>query len=356
MPEKNTTPAKSNGACIDVPLFDPKADSPLSDEALREKRDRYAHFNAETVLPRIVWDTLAATVCGVESLGTGANAFDHLVFRVQTNDGRRVVCRINADPLVATHFPIETALYHAWRSAGIPSPEVYSVVLRKEPGDIDYMLLECVGATDLEKHTKAHPENVYILAHAAGAFLARLHTIPVPGFGMLEYNHGALRGKQPSWREAVLLRLEETLSYLLQHKIISTDKAETITGLFKRHAKHLEFANGVALHGDYHDANILLNENATTVVAAIDLSQAKAGDPLYDIAFYGTYATAEKFKSFCNGYFANTTLPPEVNVKVALYQLRIYLSKAKLRKRFGYDDRIQSAINGINTCITTLST
>ena len=354
MPEKNLSTTQGISSYIDAPLFDPKADSPLSDEALQKKQDRYAHFDAATVLPRIARESFGAAIVQVDPLGTGANAFDHLVFRLHTDDGRRVVCRINTDTLVAKYFPVETALYNAWRAVGIPSPAVYAVSLRKTPNDIDYMLLESVGATDLEKYIKVHPEEEMELARAAGAFLARLHSLPVQGFGILGFHHDSLTGQQSSWPQALLIRLDETIAYLLDHNIISRSDAEASRAMFTRHEGLLALAQATALHGDYHDANILLDETSKEVVAAIDLSQAKAGDPLYDIAFYGTYVTAEKFNSFCSGYFAKSVTPPELELKVALYQLRIYLSKAKLRKRFGYTDRIPAAIHGVERSLATL--
>lgn len=337
------------------PAFDPKADSPLSDDALRNKKKRYALFDTESVIARIAQESLGASLKRIEPLGTGANAFDHLVFRLHTTDGRALVCRINADALVAEDFPVEAALYSAWRVAGVPSPEVYNVTLRDKPDGIDYMLLESVGTSDLEKHLAQHPEDEMEYARASGAFLARLHTVPVPGFGMLALRGGSLRGSHATWREALLVRMEETLTYLVQHQLLSPEQAEEVRFAMKRNDGLLELSRGVALHGDYHNANILIDEAHKDVVAAVDLSQAKAGDPPYDIAFYGTYVSPEKFNAFCDGYFSQTNKPDDFEKKIAFYQLRIYLSKAKLRKRFGYDERIPAALAGIERALGVLS-
>ncbi len=328
-------------------MFDPKADSPLSDSVLREKKERYARFDTESVVTRITQESLGVGVKKIEPLGTGANAFDHLVFRLHTDDGRVMVCRINADALVAEDFPIEAELYSAWRAAGVPSPEVYNVTMRDKADGLDYMLLESVGAGDLEKHLIQHPEDAIEYARASGAFLAHLHTVSVPGFGMLALRKGLLQGSHATWREAIQVRLEETLAYLVRHQLLSPEQEETVRAAVARNDALLDLDQSVTLHGDYHNANIIIDEAREGIAAAIDLSQAKAGDPLYDLAFYSTYVSPETFKVFCEGYFPQADRPKDFEKKLALYQLRIYLSKAKLRKRFGYENRIPAAIEGV---------
>lgn len=329
------------------PIFDPKSDSPLSDEALRSKRDRYAHFEAKNVVARIAKKSLKAGISRVEPLGMGANAFDHLVFRAHTDKGLKVVFRLNTDSLIAEEFLTEAMLYDTWHKAGIPSPEVYDVTLRNGSDDFDYILLEHVGTHDVEEYLRHYPHNRSRYAYESGKFLKRLHTVPLEGFGMLVIRDGVLKGVQKTWREALHTRLEETLKYLVYHNLLTSKQEKEIRRAFVENEELLVLENGVTLHGDYHNANIMIDEVSGKVVSAIDISQAKAGDPIYDIAFYGTYVSPEIFGSFCEGYFDHGHPSKNFERKLALYQLRIYLSKAKLRKRFGYEERIGQAIEGI---------
>lgn len=336
------------------PVFDPKADSPLSDDALKAKKERYAHFDVESNVACITQESLGVAVERIEPLGVGANAFDHLVYRLHTTDGRVLVCRINTDSLVAEHFPIETALYDAWRAAGIPSPEVYGVALRNIADGLDYMLLENVGTSDLEKHLVQHPEDTIEYARTSGAFLARLHTVPVPGFGMLTLREDSLQGSQVTWREFLHTRLDETLAYVAHHHLLSEEQIEEVRSTMIRNDALLDLDQGVTLHGDYHNANIIIDEERKEVVAAVDLTQAKAGDPIFDLAFYSTYVSPETFTTFCEGYFPAGDRPDDFEKKLALYQLRIQLSKIKLRKRFGYEARIPLAVEGVMRALQTL--
>jgi aminoglycoside phosphotransferase (APT) family kinase protein len=167
------------------------------------------------------------------------------------------------------------------------------------------------------------------------------------GFGTLVLRSGVLRGIQTTWKEAICTRLEETVTYLVEHQLLTVKEGRDVSDAFGRHERLLDIEDGVILHGDYHNANIMIDEIGRKVVAAIDLSQAKSGDPIFDLAFYGTYVSDEIFDSFCGGYFGCSRRPSDFDKKLALYQLRIYLSKAKLRKRFGYNERIGSAIKGV---------
>ncbi|MFA6315438.1 MAG: aminoglycoside phosphotransferase family protein [Candidatus Paceibacterota bacterium] len=328
-------------------IFDPKADSALPDEALRSKKNRYVNFDAKTTVTQIAAEALGAKIVRVEPLGVGKNAFDHLVYRAYTDKGLKVVFRLNTDSIVAKHFMVEATLYDIWHRAGISSPEVYNITLRNKKNDPDYILLENVGTHDLEEYLRHHPRDLTTYAFSSGAFLRHLHTVSLEGFGILELKDEVLQGSQKTWKEAIHVRLEENLKYLVKHHLLTLKQEKEIRNTFVKNDKLLELETGTTLHGDYHNANIIIDEVSGKVIAAIDLSQAKVGDPLYDVAFYGTYVSKEIFDLFCKGYFGHSKRPPNLEKKLALYQLRIYLSKAKLRKRFGYEERIGAASHGI---------
>lgn len=337
------------------PVFDPKADSPLSDETLKGKKERYARFDSDTALARVIRDVFDTEIKSVQSLSTGSNAFDHLVYRVQITDGRSVICRINTDPTISEYFLVEAALYNAWRTAGIPSPEVFAVQLRTDSEGFDYMILESVGTTDLERLLKEDSARTASCAVRAAEFLAHIHSVSLPGFGMLTLKDTQLTGSHSSWSEAVLVRLNETLEYLVEHSLLTKDQVEAIQAAFVRHNDLLELSQGVSLHGDYHNANILFDEIKGTIPAAIDLSQAKVGDPVFDLAFYSTYVTPEVFTIFLTAYQSKAGVQVDLEKKLALYRLRIYASKAKLRKRFGYEERIPAAIEGMVQALQELA-
>jgi aminoglycoside phosphotransferase len=335
-------------------LFDPKADSLLPDAELREKKDRYAKFDASLELPWIVNHVFSQSIKSFEALGSGTNAFDHIVFRVLLIDGRSIICRLNTDSIPAHHFLTESALYIAWKKEGIPSPEVYATSLRAEK-PYDYMVLQDLGTHDLEHYSIEHGSENARYSFAAGEFLATLHTCHAKGFGALTLLESNLSGAYSSWEQSLYAQLPETLEYLQHSNLVAQDVGTEILETLRRHSDMFDLSDGVILHGDYHDANILIDAPAARVVAAIDLTQAKVGDPVFDIAFYSTYVVQEKLDAFIKGYVSVAGPIPNLEKKMALYRLRIYLSKAKLRSRFGYTERVPAAITGIKNSLVQLN-
>lgn len=325
-------------------IFDPRADSLLSDADLMSLKSRYTSFNEEQELSKISHAVFHRHIGGFSRLVDSSNAIEHLVY-----GNKNFVIRINVSPRSETYLAVEGLLYAAWGTAGVPTPKRYASHLRDNEFLYDFTVDERVGTGTLE----AHPEH----AQAAGAFLARLHTLTMPGFGYFSVDDakkGILRGLNSSWQDFVFTKLEENVEYLVTNTIIDRELAIDIEEAMLANKELARLGQGVALHGDYHNANILFESESKRIVGAIDLSQAKIGDPIFDIAFYSTYYTDEIITEFLNGYFGDIVRPADLAQKLAFYQLRICLSKAKLRKRFGYHDRIPAAVLGMRKAIKIL--
>ena len=337
-------------------IFDPKADSPLSDEELRNKKDRYESFKADIEIDRITRSVFGADASSVKVFGNTTNALDHLVYEVHVQGQPALVYRIATGSTPAHHLATEEHLYALWRTRGIPVPEVFATHIRDREFSYDWMVMEKVGTESLEQHLHNNPADDEYYAREAGRYLAAIHRIELPGFGHLSLapDGNKLAGSESSWSAAVYIRLEDTIDYLISCGIVGDRVADEIRNAFRRNADALVLERGMSLHGDYHDANIIIDSGMRTVAAAIDLSQAKAGDPVFDIAFYSTYYSPEKLGRFLEGYRSVTPTPPDAERRISLYALRIHLSKAKLRKRFGYDERIPAARAGIERALRVL--
>lgn len=337
-------------------IFDPKADSPLSDDELRGKKQRYDHFNTDVEIDRITRQVFGTGASRAEVLGNTANTFDHLVYEVHVQGQPVLVYRIATGSRPAHYLATEERLYALWRERGIPTPVIFATHMRDHEFSYDWMVMQKVGTESLEYHLHDHPTDDDSYAREAGRFLAAIHRIELPGFGHLSLTPDGrdIVGVQSSWSEAIHVRLEDTIGYLISCDIVGIRLADEIREAFRRNADMLVLKDGVSLHGDYHDANIIIDAGTHTAVAAVDLSQAKVGDPVFDIAFYSTYYAPEKLDHFLAGYRSVTPALPDIQKKIALYALRIHLSKAKLRKRFGYDERIPAAQTGIKHALRVL--
>lgn len=341
----------------DPALFDPKADSPLTDEHLHAFKTRYAVVDSETLARHALEETLNVVPLSVRSLGGGVNAMDHVLILTEAffkGERREFVVRANTSPFPEPRLALEAALYTLWCSKGIAMPRVYGVGLRTPAHAYDYMVMDRIGNVDLEVYGRNHHDPA-LLARSAGAFLATLHNVPLPGFGPLssEYVEGHLTGAYSTWKDAIQDGIPSTLSYLEREEIIDTRMVKKVKEVFEQHTFLLTLSEGVLLHGDYHPANILVHADTGAIAGAVDMSQAKVGDPLFDIAFYSTYDT-ETFSEFVSGYQDTHSLPENLKERLALYSLRILMSKAKLRQRFGYKERIPDAIAGMEDALRVL--
>lgn len=341
----------------DPALFDPKADSPLTDEHLHALKARYEAVDIKAVAQHALKETLGVVPVSIRSLGGGGNAMDHVLVLAEAlykGEQREFVVRANTSPFSEPRLVLEAALYALWKSKGVTVPRVYGVGLRTQTHTYDYMVMDKVGDLDLETYRKDCHDPV-ALARSAGAFLATLHTVPLSGFGPLssQYVKGHFVGEYRSWEEAIRIGVPDTLSYLARAEIINEGMIQRIRAVFEEHASLLALPEGVLLHGDYHPANILVHADTGAIAGAVDLSQAKVGDPLFDVAFYGTY-DRETYSEFVSRYQDSHPLPEHSTERLALYSLRILMSKAKLRQRFGFKDRIPAAIVGMEDALRVL--
>jgi len=210
-----------------------------------------------------------------------------------------------------------------------------------------------VGAHNLEQHERTHPTTHSDTTRRAVAFLGKIHKIALSGFGPVTRTVDGLRGTYDSWQAAILEGVDDTLHYLLQQNIIDEPTAAECRQAFATHAHILSCTDGKLLHGDYHAANIVVDDNGE-MAGAVDLTQAKVGDPAFDVAFYATYIDTGALSTFLDGYEHVAGSIPDRRQRLALYRMRILLSKAKLRKRLGYEERIADAVKSIRDALAEL--
>ena len=341
-------------------IFDPQADSPLPDAEIRQKKDRYHQFKAAQEIDRISIWVFGVPATTFKSLSEAANAIDHLVYEVTVTVhgvALSLIYRINIGSLPETHLYAEEVLNKTWATHGVPVPKIFATCVRGSEFDYDFTVTERIGTTNLEVHLTHHPADTAEYAKLAGAFLSSIHQVALPGFGNLSLSaagRGSLSGVCHAWDELIFSQLEETLFFLLQHHIVTPDIANQIEAALAENVTFFKTVRGVSLHGDYHPANILIDATQRQVVAAIDLSKAKIGDPVFDLAFYATYCSPEVVAAFRQGYETVSPLPEATERRLALYQLRILASKAKLRYRFGYEAKIPQAVTGIEQALKFL--
>lgn len=177
---------------------------------------------------------------------------------------------------------------------------------------------------------------------ALGEALAMLHDVPGAGWGPLDPVGPAPRGLRDSWRDFVLARFEEHLCACVATSALAGDEAETLRALVRDAEPLLATARPVLCHGDLATPNVLVDEGGR-VTALLDWEDALVGDPLFDVAGWGTFVGHhERRTAVLDGYATRAPLPADAELRYWLYYVRIMLAKTVHRRRFGYarTDRI----------------
>ncbi len=331
-------------------IFYPKTDLDFDLAARRRRKQELGASNL---------DWLSELLDGPEAQFLPGAGTLHAIFRVLATEGPHFLKLglEESDP----GFSIEAWALARLCGLGLPSPSVQFQML----GGLDrppyFLAPEAAGKTlrSLENpETQALPEP---LLFTFGSLLARIHQIPCSGAGLLDVStldFGSLatapRGLQPDWPNHFALRLDEHLRACLQIRAITGMELSEIEGHFAEAGPLLDSAPIRLLHGDPGHHNAFSDGSAIT--ALIDWEDALAGDPVFDIAYWGTFVRDEMRDRFLEGYQSIQALPPDFERRYWLYYLRIAISKTVHRHLFGVQDcpgrppasrRIQKALSNL---------
>jgi aminoglycoside phosphotransferase (APT) family kinase protein len=265
----------------------------------------------------------------------------HAVFRLTAGSGPGWYARTSVPslPAPALHFQIEAWAAPAARAAGLPVPAVRHVDLSRQHLPYDLEIVDAAPGIPLADATGLLP-----LA-ALGRAVRSLHAVAVDGFGLLDPGAwdaaGPPRGACDSWPEFLLTHLDAHVAACRRDGALTADEAADALACHRDAEAQLATQTGALLHGDLANRNVLVEDGALSAI--LDWEDALAGDPLFDVACWGTFVgNHERRAAFLAGYAGAATLPAEAEFRYWLYYLRIMLAKTVHRRRFGWaaTDRI----------------
>lgn len=312
-----------------------KADINLPDDWLRSFRTR-SHDLAEAQLPTVaaVCRSISGPApCNIEVVH-GAGTFHH-IYRVHGADGRALL-RLCALPSTDRDLGmlVEARVAERVRAAGLPVPRVRHVDVSRRRYPIAFNIIDEVLGVSPEQADNSGYGSSHGIWPQLGALVAHVHSVATRGFGPLTCRAGAdmESGLHPTWAAFLEVNLARHLQYCLDIGAIVEPEAHEIEAVF---AAALQASPGL-LHGDLGSHNILCH--AGSIVALLDWEDSLSGDPVYDIANWGTFNPDERLASFLAGYSAVRSLPSDFDLRYWTYFLRISLAKTVHRHRFGYSD------------------
>jgi fructosamine-3-kinase len=323
--------------------FYPKTDTPLPDALLQSLRDRDPAAIDTGPLLEACRPWLGSGDLAIAPLASQGTF--HRLFQVENASRARLIARVSSVPeagvdlgLWVDRWASETA-----RSAGIPSPEIVCVDTSRTRAPFDFLIMREAPGQSLREFD--HDDDALRpLLRELGATVARLHATRLEGFGWIDVGRPdrekatpeTPRGLFSAWRDYVWLRSAEHLAACVTLGAIQVEEARRIEAVFDRFDGRLGAVEPRLLHGDLGNHNVFVDRG--NISALIDWEDCLAGDPCFDIAFWGTFHPERRRPAFLEGYARHATLPDDFEARYWLYYLRIALSKTVHRARFGYAD------------------
>jgi aminoglycoside phosphotransferase (APT) family kinase protein len=283
----------------------------------------------------------------------------HAIYRLQCN-GARYIIRTNTQN---RSWPDYTLYVDKWAMEilnvhSLPSVEVHKIDLSRSICPFDYEILdEARGKTLASIVDRIDPARWYLVT-LLGKLAAKIHSIKTMRYGLVcpvKSSGGLCTGMLNSWKDYIFLNLDYHIALCKKIKAISHGEASRIKDYFFASLELLECREPSLLHGDFGHHNVF--SDGTDITAIIDWEDCLSGDPIFDVAYWGTFYSDEMLQSFLEGYFESRAEPAIFWHKYWLYYLRISLSKTIHRHIFGYKDipgrppastRIQKAMERLN--------
>jgi aminoglycoside phosphotransferase (APT) family kinase protein len=224
--------------------------------------------------------------------------------------------------------------------AGLPSLKIVALDESDEALGCPFLVMQQAPGRPLRDfenpETQALPEPALF---ELGRLLAQIHTIPGRAAGLLLYcsdEHGPI-GAHTHWINYVRLRLRAHAEVCQEIGAINSKEVEEIRHIFTVAEPLLTSAPKRFLHGDPGHHNVFFDGQRITAI--IDWEDALVGDPVFDIAYWGTFVRDEMRERFLEGYRSVAALPQDFEHRYWLYYLRVALSKTVHRHHFGAKDR-----------------
>ncbi len=200
------------------------------------------------------------------------------VYRAETD---RYACYARFLPEDAT-FGVEVLAHGILLDLGVPVPKILYYEPRERSTGLSLMVAAALDGACLRETT---PQRTLLpVLREAGAFLAKLHTVPVTGFGWIDRaNEDRLTGETDSFSKYFTEFLEHDLSALCAAGV-DPEKVERVRGLMEE-AKGLLSTNQARLvHGDFCLDHIFQKDGRFT--GFIDFGEIRGNHPFFDLGAF----------------------------------------------------------------------
>jgi aminoglycoside phosphotransferase (APT) family kinase protein len=299
--------------------FYPKTDRPENADAVKEP----------VINPAFIAQALDAEVQSIERIKGGTM---HQLHRVITPNKSWVLKLPYEDADFG--FQLESRAMDQLAQIGLPSLKVGAFSAISQAGQSAFLLIEEAAGRTItsfeDPDTQQMPEK---LLFEIGRTLAQVHQVKGSSAGLIDCTKKDWTGLQDDWSTYLSLRLADHLHLCSYIGAIDQCERNKIESLFIPEIK----APSRLLHGDPGHHNMFSDGERLTAV--IDWEDALIGDPIFDIAYWGTFVRDAMRSPFLAGYETIEKLSFDFEYRYWLYYLRIAVSKTVYRHQSGIEDR-----------------
>lgn len=254
-------------------------------------------------------------ILSVERVLKGTSTF---VYRVTTNSGTYYLRFLPED----ASFAVEVLAHNTLGAVGVSVPRVIGFEHKNELTGLSVMLVDEIPGICIEDNWPQ--TNLQDILREAGRQLARIHSIPVDGFGWIDKgSYDTLKGEKHSFDEYFSEYLNYDLQALSQYPF-SDEERRQINELMLTARQILNVQNAVLVHGDFDISHIFHSSGRYSGI--IDFGDIRGNNRLYDFAtFVGFYQDRVTFSYLLEGYCEITHLTDEDLYATELMALFIIL-------------------------------
>ncbi len=183
-------------------------------------------------------------------------------------------------------FGVEALAHRLLLKSGVPVPEVLCYLPREPVTGLSLMVVSALPGQSLRKAGEGGGSLPVL--RQAGAALARLHALPVEGFGWVDRScETKLRGEFPTFSQYFTEFWEEDLAALARCGF-SASKQNKVRRLLKEALRLLDTDRASLVHGDFCKEHIFQEDGQFT--GFIDFGEIRGNHPFFDL---GTFALSD---------------------------------------------------------------
>ena len=269
--------------------------------------DRHRYFTDDELVEAVNTVIGDDQLAGIEKFNPDAQTNLGNVNSVRVavlNSGKKVIIRCHPKAIKNGYFHVESIASKKAKSAGLVSYDTLAIHDYLGADDFAFQVIEMLPGTAIKSWLEKHPDDESVLLPQIGMTMARLHKIKVDGFGSFDNErakNGELIGLHQTFAEAVRAGLAFNLDVLTNESILTGEQSIAISRLFEDNNSLLSLSQGVLVHNDFADWNLLTDGKQITGI--LDWDECVGGDAVSDIACWSTFFEPDRLKAFLDGYW-----------------------------------------------------